>query len=54
MVVSGVDMANPDSAEALFGEMGFDSPTMLILTVFQLLGSFLAFGLLRNLLIVNL
>ena len=42
MVVSGVDMANPDSAEALFGEMGFDSPTMLILTVFSLLGSFLA------------
>jgi membrane protease YdiL (CAAX protease family) len=35
-------MANPDSAEALFGEMGFDSPTMLILTVFSLLGSFLA------------
>ena len=42
MVVSGVDMANPDSAEALFGEMGFDSPTMLILTLFSLLGSFLA------------
>ena len=42
MVVSGVDMANQDSAEALFGEMGFDSPTMLILTVFSLLGSFLA------------
>ena len=42
MVVSGVDMANPDSAEALFGEMSFDSPTMLILTVFSLLGSFLA------------
>jgi membrane protease YdiL (CAAX protease family) len=35
MVVSGVDMANPDSAEALFGEMSFDSPTMLILTVFS-------------------
>ena len=42
MVVSGVDMANPDSAEALFGEMGFDSPAMLVLTVFSLLGSFLA------------
>ena len=42
MVVSGVDMANPDSAEALFGEMSFDSPTMLILTVFSLLGSLLA------------
>ena len=42
MVVSGVDMANPDSAESLFGEMSFDSPTMLILTVFSLLGSFLA------------
>ena len=30
MVASGVDMANPDSADALFGEMSFQSPTMLI------------------------
>ena len=42
MVASGVDMANPDSAEALFGEMSFDSPVMLILTGFSLLGSFAA------------
>ena len=42
MVISGVDMANPDSAEALFGDYSFDSPTMLILTAFSLLGSFAA------------
>ena len=42
VVASGVDMANPDSAEALFSEMSFDSPVMLILTGFSLLGSFAA------------
>ena len=42
MVASGVDMANPDSAEALFSEISFDSPVMLVLTTFSLLGSFLA------------
>jgi hypothetical protein len=42
MMGSGVDMANPDSAEALFSEMSFDSPVMLILTGFSLLGSFAA------------
>mgnify|MGYP005726464999 CR=1 FL=1 len=42
MVSSGVDMANPDSAEALFSEISFDSPVMLILTAFSLLGSFAA------------
>ena len=42
MMASGVDMANPDSAEALFSEMSFDSPVMLILTGFSLLGSFTA------------
>ena len=42
MVSSGVDMANPESAEALFSEMSFDSPVMLILTAFSLLGSFAA------------
>ena len=42
MVASGLDMANPDSAEALFSEMSFDSPVMLILTGFSLLGSFAA------------
>ena len=42
MMSSGVDMANPDSAEALFSEMSFDSPVMLILTGFSLLGSFAA------------
>ena len=42
MVASGVDMANPDSAEALFSEISFDSPVMLVLTAFSLLGSFTA------------
>ena len=42
MMSSGVDMANPDSAEALFSEMSFDSPVMLILTGFSLVGSFIA------------
>ena len=42
MVSSGVDMANPDSAEALFSEISFDSPVMLIITAFSLLGSFAA------------
>ena len=42
MVSSGVDMANPDSAEALFSEMSFDSLVMLIITAFSLLGSFAA------------
>lgn len=42
MMSFGVDMANPDSAEALFSEMSFDSPVMLILTGFSLLGSFAA------------
>ncbi len=42
MMASGVDMANPDSAEALFSKMSFDSPVMLILTGFSLLGSFAA------------
>ena len=42
MMASGVDMANPDSAEALFSQMSFDSPVMLILTGFSLLGSFAA------------
>ena len=42
MVASGVDMANPDSAEALFSEISFDSPVMLVLTGFSLVGSFAA------------
>lgn len=42
MVASGVDMANPDSAEALFSEISFDSPVMLVITAFSLLGSFAA------------
>ena len=42
MVSSGVDMANPDSADALFSQISFDSPVMLILTAFSLLGSFAA------------
>ena len=42
MVATGVDMANPDSAEALFSEISFDSPVMLVITAFSLLGSFAA------------
>ena len=42
MVASGVDMANPDSAEALFSEISFDSPVMLVITAFSLIGSFAA------------
>ena len=42
MVASGVDMANPDSAEALFSDISFDSPVMLVITAFSLLGSFAA------------
>ena len=42
MVVSGVDMANPESAESFFSEMSFDSPIYLVLTAFSLLGRFLA------------
>ncbi len=42
MMANGVDMGNPDSAEALFSEMSFDSPVMLIFTGFSLLGSFAA------------
>ncbi len=42
MMANVVDMGNPDSAEALFSEMSFDSPVMLILTGFSLLGSFAA------------
>ena len=42
MIFSGVDMANPESAEALFTNMSFDSPVMLLITVFQVAGSFLA------------
>ena len=48
MMSSGVDMANPDSAEALFSEMSFDSPVMLILTGFSLLGSFAALWVATN------
>ena len=40
MVSSGVDMANPDSFEAFYVDYSFDSPMMLVLTGFSLLGSF--------------
>ena len=40
MVSSGVDMANPDSLEAFYVDYSFDSPMMLVLTGFSLLGSF--------------
>jgi len=42
MLASGVDMSNPGSAEALFANMSFDNPIMLLMTVFQVAGSFLA------------
>ena len=30
MMANGVDMGNPDSAEALFSEMSFDSPVEVL------------------------
>ena len=41
MFSSGVDMADVKAIEALF-DVSFDSPVMLILTAFQVMGSFLA------------
>ena len=41
MFSSGVDMADEKAIEALF-DVSFDSPVMLILTSFQVMGSFLA------------
>ena len=41
MFGSGVDMADEKAIEALF-DASFDSPVMLILTAFQVMGSFLA------------
>ena len=41
MFGSGVDMADEKAIEALF-DVSFDSPVMLILTAFQVMGSFLA------------
>ena len=41
MFGSGVDMADEKAIEALF-DTSFDSPVMLILTAFQVMGSFLA------------
>ena len=41
MFSSGVDMADEKAIEALF-DTSFDSPVMLILTAFQVMGSFLA------------
>ena len=39
MTISGVDMADQAAVEALF-DVSFDSPVMLTLTAFQVLGSF--------------
>ena len=39
MTISGVDMADQTAVEALF-DVSFDSPVMLTLTAFQVLGSF--------------
>ena len=41
MTISGVDMADQAAVEALFN-VGFDSPALLTLTAFQVLGSFCA------------
>ena len=41
MFSSGIDMADEKAIEALF-DVSFDSPVMLILTAFQVMGSFLA------------
>ena len=41
MTISGVDMADQAAVEALFN-VGFDSPVLLTLTAFQVLGSFCA------------
>jgi len=41
MTISGVDMADQAAVEALF-DVSFDSPVMLTLTAFQVLGSFCA------------
>ena len=42
MLATGADISNPGSAEELFGNMSFDSPILLLMTAFQVVGSFLA------------
>ena len=43
MLMNGIDLnADPNGASALFENMSFDSPAMLFLTAFQVVGSFLA------------
>ena len=45
MLMNGIDLsdnADPNAATALFENMSFDSPAMLFLTAFQVVGSFLA------------
>jgi len=42
MIASGVDMTDPTGAEALFENISFDNPIMLLLTAFGILGSFLS------------
>ena len=43
MLMNGIDLnADPNGATALFENMSFDSPVMLFLTAFQVVGSFLA------------
>ena len=43
MLMNGIDLnADPNGATALFENMSFDSPAMLFLTAFQVVGSFLA------------
>jgi len=42
MMINGVDMADQAAIEAIFTSMSFDSPMMLLMSVFGILGSFLA------------
>ena len=42
MIASGVDMTDPTGAEAIFENISFDDPMMLLLTAFGILGSFLS------------
>jgi len=41
-IAGGVDMTDPLAAEAIFAKISFDSPMMLLLVVFGILGSFLS------------
>ena len=53
MTISGVDMADQAAVEALF-DVSFDSPVMLTLTAFQVLGSFCALWLATKLSLIHI